>query len=249
MAEAFGVGSGIVGVLSLTIQITQTVVQFGLDWKDAPKEVKSFMSELQSLKTVLSETNTNLLNPDFNNAFKGQNPNSVLLSKLGSNAPTATDTSLSIESCKEELTELLAELKKRQDAHRVGWQRLKGPFLAKNTQKAVDKLHRYCQLFNDMLLIDSSTIGAITLREVKGARKEQRDWYNAAESQKILAWLSDLSFVEKQRDILSKRHPGTGEWLLNLDKFKAWRNGHADGPSAQWCPGIRKYYVAPFKAL
>jgi hypothetical protein len=33
----------------------------GLDWKDAPHDVKSFIAELQTLKTVLSETNTKLI--------------------------------------------------------------------------------------------------------------------------------------------------------------------------------------------
>jgi hypothetical protein len=62
MADPFGIG----GIIGLTIQITQFVVQFGLDWKDAPRDVKTFLIELQALKTVLSETNTNLLlNPDF----------------------------------------------------------------------------------------------------------------------------------------------------------------------------------------
>src|ERR1700722_11420282 len=73
MAEAFGIGAGIVGVIGLTIQITQVVVQFGLDWKDAPHDIKTFLAELQTLKTVLSETNTNiLLNPDFADAFQNR---------------------------------------------------------------------------------------------------------------------------------------------------------------------------------
>jgi hypothetical protein len=66
MADPFGTGAGIVGVIGLAIQITQVVIQFGIDWKDAPANVKTFMAELGTLKTVLSETNTNIiLNPDF----------------------------------------------------------------------------------------------------------------------------------------------------------------------------------------
>ena len=47
--------------ISLAIQITQVGVQFGMDWKDAPDNVKTFMAELGTLKTVLSETHTNIL--------------------------------------------------------------------------------------------------------------------------------------------------------------------------------------------
>jgi hypothetical protein len=56
MADPFGIGAGVVGAISLTIQIAQVVVQFGLDWKDAPDDVKNFMAELQSLNSVLSRT-------------------------------------------------------------------------------------------------------------------------------------------------------------------------------------------------
>jgi hypothetical protein len=40
MADPFGTGAGIVGVISLAIQITQVAVQFGMDWKDAPDDIK-----------------------------------------------------------------------------------------------------------------------------------------------------------------------------------------------------------------
>ena len=248
MAEPFGVGAGIVGVLGLTIQIAQIVIQFGLDWKDAPTDVKSFMSELQSLKTVLSETNTNLLcNPDFKEAF--ENHPSIMLSELGPNAPAATETKLSIESCKGELEKLLDELKKRGEGHRIGWDRLKGAFHNKRTRSSIDKLHRQCQLFNNMVSIDATTLVLITQREIRQARREQKEWHNTEQNQKALTWLSNLSFEQKQRDILSKRHPGTGQWLLNLDTFKAWRDGHPNEPSTLWCPGIRKVLYTSLVAL
>jgi hypothetical protein len=73
MAEAFGIGASIIGVIGYgsTIQIVQVVAKFKSDWQDAPDNVKSFMAELGTLKTVLSETITNLLlNLDFAEAFR-----------------------------------------------------------------------------------------------------------------------------------------------------------------------------------
>src|SRR5437667_158507 len=135
MADPFGIGAGIIGVISLTIQITQVVVQFGLDWKSAPADIKSFMVELGTLKTVLSETNTNiLLNPDFAEAFEDRH--SLLLSQLGPDAPSATDTKLMLTTCQTKLNGLLRELEARAKGHRVGWERLKGPFLAKDTRES-----------------------------------------------------------------------------------------------------------------
>jgi hypothetical protein len=70
MTELFGIGAGIVGVIGLAIQITQMAVQFGLDWKDTSENVKSFMTEFQILKTVLSKINTNIFfNVDFAEVF------------------------------------------------------------------------------------------------------------------------------------------------------------------------------------
>src|SRR5262245_10059730 len=104
MAEALGIGSGVVGVIGLAIQIIQVTVQFGLDWKDAPADARSFVAELQALKTVLSETNTNLiLNGDFADAFHGRH--SALLSQLGPLAH-GTDTATMVSACQVELESL-----------------------------------------------------------------------------------------------------------------------------------------------
>ncbi|RYP04866.1 hypothetical protein DL764_004189 [Monosporascus ibericus] len=88
MADPFG----IIGVIGVASQIIQMGIQFGLDWKDAPADVKSFTAELQVLKTIISETNTNIaLNQDFINAFPGRH--STVLSQF-TDATPATDTSV-----------------------------------------------------------------------------------------------------------------------------------------------------------
>jgi len=242
MADPFGIGAGIVGVIGLTIQIAQVVVQFGLDWKDAPDDVKNFMAELQTLNAVLSETNTNILcNPEFAEAF--QDRPSLLLSQLRTGAPSATGNKLTLTTCQTKLENLLSELNKRAKGHRVGWERFKGAFLAKDTRESVENLHRQCQTLNSMVSIDAIVLGATTYKEAKEARKEQQGWHRAETNQKILTWLSQLSFEDKQEDILSKHHPGTGKWLLDMDEFQKWRDGNLDVPSILWCPGIREYWA------
>lgn len=174
MTDPFSIGTGIVGVIGLAIQIAQVMVQLGLNWKDAPHDFKAFMAELQTLKTTLSETNINLiLNSDFAEAF--QNRPSILLSQLGPNVPSTTDTKLMLEICEKELKDVLKELEKRAKGHRVGWERMKGTFLAKNTRESVKNLHRQCQALNRMVTIDAAVLGATTYKEVKNARKEQQD--------------------------------------------------------------------------
>ncbi|KFY57531.1 hypothetical protein V497_05496 [Pseudogymnoascus sp. VKM F-4516 (FW-969)] len=259
MADPVGAGAGIVGVIGLVIQVTHVVVQFGMDWKNAPDDVKSFMAELGALKTVLSETNTNiLLNADFAAAFQDQP--SVLLSQLGPGSPSTTDTKRLLDICEGKLESLLKELKKRGEGHQLGWGRFKSAFLAKDTRDSVENLCRQCQLLNRMLSIDAAMLGASTYKEVKEARQEQREWHEAEEKisviirggvdesnfrqenqarkqkkQAILDWLTPIEYASQQSDFISRRQAGTGQWLLDSSEFQAWL---AAGKQTLFCPGI-----------
>ncbi|KFZ23699.1 hypothetical protein V502_01827 [Pseudogymnoascus sp. VKM F-4520 (FW-2644)] len=259
MADPVGAGSGIVGVIGLAIQVTQVVVQFGMDWKKAPDDVKAFMGELGALKTMLSETNTNiLLNEDFKAAFQDQP--SVLLSQLGPSAPSTTDTKQLLAICKRELESLLKELKKRGESHLLGWGRFKSAFLAKDTRDSVESLCRQCQQLNSMLSIDAAVLGATTYKEVKEARKEQQKWHQDEkkismairggvdksnwrqqnqlrqhEEQAILEWLTPIYYAPQQRDFISRRQTGTGQWLLDSTEFQSWLTTEKQ---TLFCPGI-----------
>ena len=58
----------------------------------------------------------------------------------------------------------------------------------------------------------------------------------------LLQWISKLDFRSKQTDILSRRSPDTGTWLLKDEKFQQWLGGEKH--SCLWCPGIRKHAKA-----
>ncbi|KAJ6506847.1 ankyrin repeat-containing domain protein [Mycena sanguinolenta] len=55
-----------------------------------------------------------------------------------------------------------------------------------------------------------------------------------AERSTIIEWLSPINPFQRQRDIFSTLEPGTGEWLLEDPKFKAWEAGS----KPLWCHGI-----------
>jgi hypothetical protein len=243
MAEAFGIGAGIVGVVGLTIQITRVLVQFGLDWKDAPADVKSFMAELRTLKVALSEIHTSIIvSRDFAEAFEGRT--SMLLSQLGTGAPLATDTKLMLASCKSQLENLLSELEKRAKGHRVGWERLKGAFLAKGTREAIETLHRQCQTLNSIISIDATVLGATTFKEVREARKEQQEWHQAEVGQKILMWLKATDYSDQQSDFFGQRQEGTGQWLLDSGEYQRWSSGNRQTLFCQGMPGAGKTMMA-----
>jgi hypothetical protein len=259
MIDLCGTGAGVIGVISLAMQIAEVVVPFGMDWKDAPGSVKAFMVELGTLKTILSEINTNLvLNPNFSDAF--HNRPSLLVSQLGPNALPTMDTKLMLENCHKDLESLLKELKKRGQGHRLGWERLKGAFLANDTLGSVENLCRQCQILNNMLSIDATVLGATTYKEVREARKEQQEWRRAEvenslvirggidqsnrrqenqerqhERQAILDWLTPIDYASQQSDFISRRQAGTGQWLLDSEEFQAWLE---TDKQTLFCPGI-----------
>ncbi|KAJ7706664.1 hypothetical protein B0H17DRAFT_874667, partial [Mycena rosella] len=51
----------------------------------------------------------------------------------------------------------------------------------------------------------------------------------------IIDWLSPINFFTRQADIFTVQLPGSGEWLLESDQFKAWSAGVG---KILWCPGI-----------
>lgn len=58
------------------------------------------------------------------------------------------------------------------------------------------------------------------------------------ETQKIILWLSTLSFREQHVAILESVQPGTGGWFTKHETFRAWLEGKI---RMLWCPGLRKF--------
>ncbi|CRK41915.1 hypothetical protein BN1723_015991, partial [Verticillium longisporum] len=224
---------GIIGVVVVAGQIISTVANFGLDWKHAPADTKSLLVAVGALKTVLSETNMNmLLNDDFKDVFHGRH--STLLSQLGDTVPV-TDTSMLVSACKKELEILLEDLQKRVQGHRIGWKRMKGAFLAKKTKEAVQNLHRQCQTLNTLMDMDALAIGVSIHKEVREARREQQGWHADKECKAIIDWLTMIDYGPKQSDFIARRQGGTGQWLLSSMEYREWSE---TADQTLFCPGI-----------
>jgi hypothetical protein len=72
----------------------------------------------------------------------------------------------------------------------------------------------------------------------EGLILDQRDKLEDEESLKIVEWLSDLNFWEKQDGAFDRRQDGTGEWLWSDPTFRRWIDGDT---TVLWCPGDRKF--------
>ena len=126
-----------------------------------------------------------------------------------------------LENCEQELKKLLVDLKKRAEGNRLGWERLKGAFLAPHTREAVNDLHQRCQNLNSVFSFDETNLQVTANKKAREDRKKRQ-------GQKMLVWLSHRMFHDQQKDNLARRHPGTGEWLFELETFQKWRDGDAE---------------------
>jgi hypothetical protein len=188
---------------------------------------------VQTLKTILSETNTNLLlNNDFKDAFRGRH--STLLTQLGPSAGS-TDASAMLSICKQELENLLKDLTKQAYGGKVGWERLKGAFMSNRRREAVENLQRQCGALNRLVAVDALALASHTYKEVTEARKEQRIWQTDQDSQAILDWITVTDYSSQQSDFLRRRQMGTGQWLLDSTDYKQWV---AAIQQTLFCPGI-----------
>ncbi|CAI4214952.1 unnamed protein product [Parascedosporium putredinis] len=238
MADPFG----IIGVIGVAAQLIQMTVQFGLDLKDAPSDAKSFILELQTLRTILQETDKNITqNPDFVDAFEGRH--STILSQLGSQSSSQTPAKLMLSACEIELRKMVEDLNKRAQSSRKSWEALKGAFTAKKTQEAVQKLQRQCQSLNNLAAIDAISLGAKTYSKVVENDKTMREVreHQLSQEQKekrelILKWLTPINQTPSQHiDFINRRQSGTGQWLLDHLHFEKWLE---IGPNTLFCPGI-----------
>ncbi|KAH9207677.1 ankyrin repeat protein, partial [Leptodontidium sp. 2 PMI_412] len=147
-----------------------------------------------------------------------------------------------LEICQKELDSLLWELRKRDQGHRLSWERFKGAFLAKSTQESIQNLSRQCESLNSLLWIDVAVLGATIHKEVREGRKEQQEWHQAdtkitlaIRDGAILDWLTPTDYSSEQSDFISRRQEGTGQWLLDCVEFQEWM--HTDRQTLL-CPGI-----------
>lgn len=115
------------------------------------------------------------------------------------------------------------------------------PCLLESTEKASNSIHGVSSAVSSLAEIQKSMVSlGETVRNIERIALESRE-RECRESkdrkkQEVLQWLSRLDFRPKQLEILSRRTPSTGEWLLVEDKFKSWVGG--SGSSLLFCSGI-----------
>lgn len=92
-------------------------------------------------------------------------------------------------------------------------------------EKLFDTINTYCQSINTTL----TTVGIEYARETKKdttiLRHDSDMRKEAEERSEIEKWLSPLDFRARQNEVFKNAAPKTGQWLLDLPEFQAWKDG------------------------
>lgn len=255
MAEAFGIGSGIVGIIGITAQLGVLATKIGRDWKDAPADFVSFRNEIESLTTVLNTTRDLVNEPDLQKAFNGIP--SLLREQMSRLINSTTPSQQLLSDCEGKLGRLLDEVKVVSEKSMVakgfrkklnpvmpfskgkasdklsGWSRIQAAFSAPGVREALATLRQQCHGYNTLIAIDQLRLLASTNNHVVEIRKTQNEDKEERRHNKILSedanildWLTMEDYHLNQfQDFRDQGQDGTGQWLLDSDSFRAWKKG------------------------
>ncbi|KAF2656906.1 hypothetical protein K491DRAFT_355337 [Lophiostoma macrostomum CBS 122681] len=206
MAEAVGLAAAIAQLAGLTVELTKLSYTYLNDVRNASKARKMYLREVSALTDVLLRLEMSL-------------QDSVALGPQQS-ARSNPIPSTTISDCHDVLSLQRSALEKN-------FNRLLWPFHEKELKKAIEKVHRFRDIFSDYITADTSSKLSFTNHKVDSLKSDQAR--------------VQLQDGLEQTEGLSKTQPtpisGTGQWLVNHTDFQEWIKGP---PSVLWCRGPRK---------
>jgi hypothetical protein len=123
--------------------------------------------------------------------------------------------------------------RRKMTAFRIFWRVQWMPFEAE-FGSIEDDLRHHLQILKH----SSSAIAVLATLDVLAQQRLQV-------KEDLLNWLSEFPYEERHEERYSKKHPGTGDWLLQHDKFQDWIK--STGSAVLWChggPGTGKSFLA-----
>lgn len=226
MSGPLNVSTSVVAVLQLAATATQYLkdIKHGsADRSQLRDEIRSTVCLLEMLQDRLEDSNDM---PDSENMLM---PQSISLLD-GADGP--------LHLFRQVLEEIIAELapqdKLRQLTKPFTW-----PFDKKKVAELLTRLERSKSHFS--LVLQNNIVDLVRLANLKldkiGDKVESSEAKSRdSDSQKIIHWISPLSFRSRHVNVLDSVQPGTGIWLLEHATFREWVKSKT---GTLWCPGIR----------
>ncbi|KAL8792011.1 MAG: hypothetical protein Q9195_005352 [Heterodermia aff. obscurata] len=220
--DPLSITSGIIAVL----QLASSVVSYLGAVKDASDDRQRLIAEIGSITGFLY-----LLKEE------SKESSDTLNSLCVANGP--------LDMFKSALNELASKLRPADGGLKKAGKSLLWPFHKSEVNNLLHRIERLKGMFILALQNDNTQLTRRMVEDIGGMRESLtyvHDTIKQIESNTtdqdrmtVLTWLSPLNFKAKHHDVLSKHHPGTGQWLFDTPEFISWRNGDS---KAMWCTGI-----------
>ncbi|EEQ35613.1 hypothetical protein McanMca71_002980 [Microsporum canis] len=232
-----------IAVIQLATHVLHLTVNFYLEVKDARKEIQWLEGEVSDLQATLRKI-VDLFDDASDPKAVERLPAFALL--LGEDGALAR--------CQAELLGVASRLeksgggssdvtghKRKNPMRQFGVRALKWPFTSKEIKSSVEVLERCKSSFNLALTADQTKLSLDTNRlvvelgkDISASRNEQQKGEYRA---KIIQWLSTVEQGinwSNHEDARKKHSRGTGEWAIEHQAFKEWKNTN---PSILWMHG------------
>ena len=244
LSLAFGV-AGVLGLLGQTLTFTKRFLHLSKHGKEAAAELQNELNILHfnvsQLDRMLKDTTQGSLH------FQAT---SVLLS--------------STFAFKDRLDALCKELSAASTSRLASF---KWPLNSKEHRETIQDLRAYAQCVQFFLNNDGFALLSKTATEVQDVLSKQLEAFRILEAinhrtssaehllseqtravndqliaekrNSILDWISTLKHEQKHHDIRTPRVEATGQWFLDQDQFKCWRDESAPESTVLLCEGIQ----------
>lgn len=214
MADPLSIASGTAGLLSLGLQITQSLVKFYTAYKDQDTDLVKVTQNLKSLQTLFIFLN------DTVEERRSQASTRDLLREVEK----------VVQKCEEIITELQSECERfhrdsvagLKDRFKVAGRRAAYPFRKSTLQKLeedVNEIRENLSLALDILQVKSQSQIQDGISDVKALIERT----NANQvSFTIRCWLMAPDVSLNHNATCAKCHPCTGLWFVNGHRFQTW---------------------------
>lgn len=227
MAEPLSVAGSVAGLISLGITVTDSLVKFYHSCKDLDSDSSRITKKLECLLEIFHSLEKAILDRNF------QEDERELMKKIET----------SIKACNELIHELQDEWEKLNKTSSNGFEatvrnagrRATYPFRKSTLQKLdedIDEIRNNLSFALGVLQVKDSQRTEADITEIKALLDSVKT--NQISSD-IRDWLKAPDATIDHNTACSKKHPGTGLWLVKNPRFKDWMT---EGNSILWLSGF-----------
>ena len=214
MAEPLSVAASAAGVLSLGIQVTQSLFDFYRSYKDLDSDLVGTTKRLDSLLDTFQHLEVTISHRKF------QSEEQTLIRSLEASIDACAGL---IKELQDEWTKLTkAPANSIQGAIKVAGRRVTYPFRQSTLQKLDEDIDDICANL-------SSALNVLQLKDIRKTQDdlaEVKDLLDLVKTNQISSdlreWLKAPDATVDHNMACSKKFPGTGAWLLKDARFEDW---------------------------